>query len=38
MRVCHSIHVLDFGTILAVGTPKEIQKNADVQHAYLGGS
>jgi branched-chain amino acid transport system ATP-binding protein len=38
MRVCKRIHVLDFGSILAVGTPTQIQNNADVQHAYLGGS
>jgi branched-chain amino acid transport system ATP-binding protein len=36
MRVCHRIHVLDFGTILAVGTPAQIQRNKAVQKAYLG--
>ena len=37
MRVCTRIHVLDFGRILAVGTPKEIQRNHAVKKAYLGG-
>jgi branched-chain amino acid transport system ATP-binding protein len=36
MRVCARIHVLDFGRIIAVGTPSEIQKNPIVQAAYLG--
>ncbi|HZN15408.1 MAG TPA: ABC transporter ATP-binding protein [Acidimicrobiales bacterium] len=38
MRVCKRIHVLDFGNILAVGTPQEIRRNKAVQHAYLGGA
>jgi branched-chain amino acid transport system ATP-binding protein len=36
MRVCEIIHVLNFGRILAVGTPSDIQANEDVQTAYLG--
>ena len=36
MRACRRIHVLDFGSILAVGTPAEIRRNKAVQHAYLG--
>ena len=36
MSVCDTIHVLDFGTIIAQGTPSEIRANADVQQAYLG--
>ncbi len=36
MRVCSMIHVLDFGAILAVGTPAEIQQDQSVLDAYLG--
>jgi branched-chain amino acid transport system ATP-binding protein len=36
MRVCARIHVLDFGRIIAVGTPREIQGDREVQAAYLG--
>jgi branched-chain amino acid transport system ATP-binding protein len=36
MQVCSLIHVLDFGAILAVGTPAEIQQDQLVLDAYLG--
>lgn len=36
MRVCSFIHVLDFGSILATGSPSEIQHNSAVVEAYLG--
>jgi branched-chain amino acid transport system ATP-binding protein len=36
MRVCADIHVLDFGRIIAVGTPTEVQRDPLVQSAYLG--
>lgn len=38
MNVCHEIHVLDFGHIIATGTPAEIRTNRKVQEAYLGYS
>jgi len=36
MSVCEDIHVLDFGQVIAVGTPEEVQANERVQEAYLG--
>src|SRR3954469_8784266 len=36
MSSCHHIHVLDFGQIIAYGTPAEVQENALVRAAYLG--
>jgi len=36
MRVCHKVHVLDFGRIIAVGDPGQIQTNPAVVAAYLG--
>ncbi len=36
MRVCSNIHVLDFGKLIAVGPPDDIQANQAVQEAYLG--
>jgi branched-chain amino acid transport system ATP-binding protein len=38
MNVCKTVHVLDFGQIIAVGTPTEIQTNDAVLAAYLGSS
>jgi branched-chain amino acid transport system ATP-binding protein len=38
MKVCAHIHVLDFGAILAVGSPEEIQQNQSVLEAYLGSA
>ena len=35
-RVCSTVHVLDFGEILAVGPPSEIQHDPRVVAAYLG--
>ena len=36
MGICEKIAVLNFGTIIAFGTPEEIQDNPDVVAAYLG--
>jgi branched-chain amino acid transport system ATP-binding protein len=36
MRTCHHVHVLDFGSIIASGTPDEVQRDQAVLDAYLG--
>jgi len=36
MDVCRRVHVLDFGAVLAVGTPEEVQRDQAVLDAYLG--
>ena len=36
MEVCQNINVLNLGSLLASGTPEEIQNNPDVIKAYLG--
>jgi len=37
MNVCEQIHVLDFGRLIASGTPDQIQNDRTVTDAYLGG-
>jgi branched-chain amino acid transport system ATP-binding protein len=36
MTVCEHIHVLDFGRLIASGSPEEVQNNKAVTDAYLG--
>jgi branched-chain amino acid transport system ATP-binding protein len=36
MDVCDTIHVLNYGQVLAVGTPDEIRAHDAVREAYLG--
>ena len=36
MNLCSRISVINFGMLLAEGTPEEIQGNQEVIEAYLG--
>ena len=36
LRICGTVHVLDFGQVIASGPPEEIRRNPTVQEAYLG--
>ena len=36
MSVCSTLHVLDFGQVIASGAPEVIRNDAHVQRAYLG--
>lgn len=36
MRLCSTIHVLDYGALIASGTPAEIKESPEVIAAYIG--
>jgi len=36
MTLCSNIYVLNFGKLLAHGSPAEIQNNREVTEAYIG--
>jgi branched-chain amino acid transport system ATP-binding protein len=37
MTMSDRISVMHFGSVIAEGTPREIQRNPEVRRAYLGG-
>ena len=38
LSLCDTINVLDFGALIATGTPEQIRSNDQVSIAYLGAT
>ena len=36
MGVCDTVHVLDYGAVIASGSPVDVRRDSAVQRAYLG--
>jgi branched-chain amino acid transport system ATP-binding protein len=36
LRICSTVHVLDFGQVICTGPPDDVRQNLAVQEAYLG--
>jgi branched-chain amino acid transport system ATP-binding protein len=38
MRLCHRLHVLNYGRTIGAGTPAEVRRIPEVIEAYLGSA
>jgi branched-chain amino acid transport system ATP-binding protein len=38
MRLCHRVHVLNYGQTIGEGKPEQVRRNPAVLQAYLGSS